>query len=73
MFTVRFFIATPSKTHEGFGMSRSPKVAVRAAKRGAWDKLTAFDGQHGLCSSIGMEWIIIHRNGSLVLSDESYS
>jgi len=65
-------IVTPHKVHIGTGICRSPKRAVELAKSRALDALYRWDHEHGHCSSIGMEWLVISRDGNIVHSDETH-
>lgn len=65
-------IVTPHTTHIGVAVCRSPKRAVELAKSRACDALWRWDREHHHCSSIGIEWLVISRNGNVVYSDETY-
>jgi len=57
MFKATHFIITPHAGNSacGFGFSKSPQKAIKAAKLSAWDGLARWDNEHGHCSSIGGE------------------
>jgi hypothetical protein len=65
-------IVTPHTTHVGAAICRSPKRAVELAKSRACEALHRWDCQHGHCSSIGMEWLVISRNGNVIHSNETF-
>ena len=71
MHTVSAQIVTPHTTHIGTAACRSPKRAVELAKSRALDALYRWDYEHGHCSSIGIEWLVISRNGNVIHSDET--
>ena len=72
MHTVSAQIVTPRTTHVGAAICRSPKRAVELAKSRALDALYRWDHQHGHCSSIGIEWLVISRDGDVIHSDETH-
>ncbi len=71
MFKISIAIVTPTNTHIGTAMSRSPKVARRLAICQAWNNMIKNDIQ--ACPSIGMEWLTMFRNGKLIASRETYT
>jgi hypothetical protein len=73
MFKATFTIVIPDTAVSGKGMSKSPKRAVAQAQSNAWDALVAHDRQFRCCSSIGMEWLHLSRNGVKICSQESHS
>jgi hypothetical protein len=65
-------IVTPHTTHVGTAMCRSPKRAVNLAKARACDALWKWDSEHSHFSSIGIEWLVISRDGNVIHSDETH-
>lgn len=68
MFNVVIQIVTPTTTHCGVGHCRSPKQATLAALREASRKLH----RRG-CESVGIEWMVVLRDGKVVASKEVYT
>jgi hypothetical protein len=71
MHTVSAQIVTPHTCHVGIASCRSPKQATRLAKEQATRLLRRWDNEHSHCSSIGMEWLVMSRDGKIIHSEET--
>jgi len=71
-YTASAQIVTPHTAHIGTAACRSPKKAVKLAKSRARDALNRRAHEHKHCSSIGIEWLVISRNGNVIHSDETH-